>query len=178
MAYSIIDGVSGLTPIATTDAGFTPTNGSTVYPSPPGAPGMIVKANDPTYGTSEFILLKGVGSTVVGSVVTYNQSTYTTTLAPAGTNIPGPVAVAMSANASTSTWGWYQISGLAVAAKTSGATIDASAAVGVSSSAGRIGASSTGNEIQGCVVAASAVASVSTIQLMLNRPHMMGRTAD
>lgn len=74
--------------------------------------GTIVRAKDPTYGSGEFIYLKGIGSTVVGSWVTYNVTPGTTALlAP---NAIGPVAVAMSANVA-SQYGWYQISGDALA---------------------------------------------------------------
>lgn len=74
--------------------------------------GDIVRAVDPTFGSGEFIYLKGVASTVVGSVVTYDQFLATTTLAPA-TGGKGPVAVAMSINL-LGFAGWYQIGGAAV----------------------------------------------------------------
>lgn len=82
--------------------------------------GKIVRAFDPTYGEGEFIYLLGVASTVVGSVVTYNGNTsgtptLQTALAPATINLGQPLAVAMSANVA-SQYGWYQISGNAVAA--------------------------------------------------------------
>lgn len=73
--------------------------------------GTIVRAKDPTYGVGEFIYLKGVASTAVGSWVTYNTDDYTTDLLAA--NAIGPVAVAMSANIA-SQYGWYQISGKAI----------------------------------------------------------------
>ena len=73
--------------------------------------GSIVQAVDPTYGVGEFIYLKGVANTVVGSLVDYDQTLATTTLAPATGGI-GPVAVAMSANVANQ-WGWYQITGAA-----------------------------------------------------------------
>lgn len=74
--------------------------------------GTIVRAKDPTYGVGEFIYMKGVGSTVVGSWVTYNTDDWSTTLIAA--NAKGPVAVAMSANVANQ-FGWYQISGKAIA---------------------------------------------------------------
>lgn len=82
--------------------------------------GTITKANDPTYGQGEFIYLKGVASTVVGSVVTYDGAstgtpTYQTALAPATANLAQPLAVAMAAVLATQ-FGWYQISGSAVMA--------------------------------------------------------------
>lgn len=73
--------------------------------------GLICKANDPTYGEGEFIYLKGVASTVVGSLVDYDNNALTTTLSPA-TGGTGPVAVAMSVNV-LNQFGWYQIEGVA-----------------------------------------------------------------
>jgi hypothetical protein len=73
--------------------------------------GFQVLATDPTYGTGEFVYLKGVASTAVGSVVIYDQYAGTTTLTVAGSR--GPVAVAMSANVANQ-YGWYQVTGAAV----------------------------------------------------------------
>lgn len=73
--------------------------------------GQIVRCHDSTYGVGEFIYLKGVASTAVGSWVTYNQDDWSTALLAA--NAIGEVAVAMSANVA-SQYGWYQISGKAV----------------------------------------------------------------
>ena len=73
--------------------------------------GTIVRAKDPTYGVGEFIYLKGVASTAVGSWVTYSADDMSTTLLAA--NAIGPVAVAMSANVA-SQYGWYQIGGKAI----------------------------------------------------------------
>jgi len=79
--------------------------------------GTIVRAKDSTYGEGEFIYLLGVGSTVVGSLVTYNATTYQTALSPTNATTDSvPVAVAMSANVA-SQYGWYQIGGLAVVKK-------------------------------------------------------------
>ncbi len=83
--------------------------------------GMIITAEDKDLssnrGVGEFIYLKGVASTAVGSVVVYNSDDYSTTLAAA--NAVGPIAVAMSACASGS-FGWYQIQGKASAAALTG----------------------------------------------------------
>ena len=76
--------------------------------------GTIIKAVDKAdtdYGTGEFIYLKGVASTVVGSAVVYNPDDYSTTLASA--NAIGSVAFALSINIANQ-YGWYQISGKAV----------------------------------------------------------------
>jgi hypothetical protein len=73
--------------------------------------GTIVRAKDPTYGAGEFIYLKGVAGTVIGSVAVYNLDDGSTTLVAAGG--VGALAVAMSANVA-SQYGWYQIQGKAV----------------------------------------------------------------
>jgi hypothetical protein len=73
--------------------------------------GEIIQAVDPTYGTAEFIYLKGVASTVVGSWVGYNGATFASTLAVA--NGKYPLAIAMSTNNTTTSYAWYQISGVA-----------------------------------------------------------------
>jgi hypothetical protein len=73
--------------------------------------GTIVRANSPTYGSGEFIYLKGVADTAIGSWVVYNLDDGGTALL--GANAIGPVAVAMAATVA-SEYGWYQISGKAV----------------------------------------------------------------
>lgn len=169
----------GVTPIANIDSGVlspaSVSSGSTTYtPTAPLVPGMIVRAKDPTYGEGEFILLAGVSSTAVGSIVTYNTTSFTTALAPAGANLPQPIAVAMAANTSASTWAWYQISGLAICKKSASVSFAANAAVGVTT-AGGLNASATGAEVQGALVAAVSTAAETTVQVVINRPHMQGR---
>lgn len=105
MAYTITNSRIGFQPIATTD---------TVQNH---ALGTIVDAFDPTYGAGEFIYLKGLDTTAVGTWVTYNLDDGSTALLAA--NAIGPVAVAMSACV-TGSYGWYQISGKAVGKALSG----------------------------------------------------------
>jgi hypothetical protein len=137
--------------------------------------GTIAVGVDDTYGSAEFIYLLGVASTVAGSVVTHDPVTYLTTLAAVGGNQPQPVAIAMSANVA-SQYGWYQISGVATAAKTCTVSLAAGAAVGVLTT-GLIAGTGSGKEVQGavCAAVASAKASVVTVKVMLQRPHMQGR---
>ena len=73
--------------------------------------GTRVKAVDIAYGEGEFIYLKGVASTAIGSCVLINQDDFSTSLLAA--NDIGDVAFAMSANVASS-FGWYQIYGKAV----------------------------------------------------------------
>lgn len=79
---------------------------------------------------NEFIYLQGVASTAVGSWVTFTSAGVTTLLVAAG---KGRVGVAMAATVA-STFGWYQIrglaSGLALASFASGAKVWATATPG------------------------------------------------
>jgi hypothetical protein len=172
MAFTVTSHAIGVMPIGQTDAGGKLGVSATAVPTLPMVPGMVVTAVDPTYGVGEFILLQGVASTTVGSLVTYNTSSFTTALAPVGSNKPQPVAVAMSA-CTANLWGWYQISGLAVAKKTSGLALASNAAVGVLTT-GLVAATGTGKEIRGALTAAKAT-TPTTVQLIINRPHMEGR---
>ena len=136
--------------------------------------GAIVQAADASNGWGEFIYLLGVASTVAGSPVTYNAQTGQTTLAAVGTNLPQPVAIAMSANVA-SQYGWYQIGGLAVAKKTCSVSIPVGA-VGILT-AGLIAKTGSGKEIEGMVNTAisSNKAGNTTAFLLLQRPTMQGR---
>ena len=165
MAYTIIEGRVVTQPIAATS-----TTQAEDIPL-----GTIVRAKDPTYGEGEFIYLLGVASTTVGSVVTYNPTTYQTTLCAVGGNVPQSVAVAMSANVAGQ-YGWYQIGGVAVVAKQATVSLAAGAAVGVLST-GLIAGTASGKEIEGAVVAAVASAATgrTTVQVMINRPRKQGR---
>ena len=76
--------------------------------------GRCVEAFDTAsteYGFGEFIYLKGVASTVVGSAVTWQYGDYVTALTVAAS--VGKVAFAMSACVAGE-FGWYQVRGLAV----------------------------------------------------------------
>ena len=165
MAYRITSNLVGAQPIATTD---------TVQNHPLGT---IVTAVDPTYGGGEFIYLKGVASTAVGSVVSWNATTYQTVLGVAAEKIPRPLAVAMSANVANQ-YGWYQISGVAVAAKLATVCVVAGAAFAVASTgSGVVIASTSGNEVQGGIIAATASAATgrTSVQVSIQRPTMQGR---
>lgn len=137
--------------------------------------GTIAIGHDPVYGTGEFIYLLGVASTAVGSVVTYDVTTFQTTLSAVGGNIARPVAIAMSANVAAQ-YGWYQISGIATAKKTCTISLAAGAAVGVLTT-GLVAGTGSGKEIQGACVAAvaSATAGRTTVSIYINRPHKQGR---
>lgn len=176
MAYSFIENRLGLPPITNIDAGYTPVNGSSAIPSEPMKPGMIARAVDPTYGEGEFILLLGAASTAVGSLVRYNAVTYATTLVVNTAVQAMPVAVAMSANTSTSQWGWYQISGTAKLAKTA-VIILPNVAVYLSATAGAVKAlASAGLQVVACRSQLVTTASASgTVLVTINRAHLQSQ---
>ena len=140
--------------------------------------GTIVKGFDSTYGEGEFIYLLGVGSTEVGSLVTYNTTTWQTALGTVSNlkNKGTPVAVAMSANLA-SNYGWYQISGNAVVKKTTVA-VTPSVPVFISATSGRIKVlASAGQQILGAQTAnlTTVVTTTSTVVVNINRPHSQGQ---
>ena len=175
MAYTFDDNKAGLLQIAVTDAGVTMANGTSAIPTPPAVLGQVERAFDPTYGAGEFILLVGVASTTIGSLVTYDGTTYQTTLAATTSNQARPVAVAMSANTAGS-FGWYQIEGTAVCAKSTSSNFAATVAVGVKST-GKVGATGSGKEILGARTAnaATVASATTTVNVVMNRPHLQGR---
>lgn len=105
----------GYLPIASTILAGTALNAAGRAPGP--ELGDIIRAVDPTYGVGEFIFLKGLDTTAIGTWVTYNSDDWSTTLLAA--DAIGPVAVAMSANL-TGYYGWYQIHGKAIGKALSG----------------------------------------------------------
>jgi hypothetical protein len=175
MAYSFVENRAGMLNIDQTDSGVTMANGTSAVPTPPATLGQVARAFDPTYGEGEFILLVGVASTVVGSLVSYNATTYQTALSANTANLAGPVAVAMSA-CTAGLFGWYQIGGLAVIKKTAVA-VSPQVAVYQSATTGRIMATAaSGKQILGARAAnlASVTSTTSTVIVSINRPHKQG----
>ena len=102
MAFYPINGGIGVQPIATKST-------TQLHPL-----GQIIQAYDSTLGIGEFVYLKGVASTAVGSWVSYTPGTGVSTLAIAGLK-GAPLAVSMTTNTTTGSYAWYQISGTATA---------------------------------------------------------------
>jgi hypothetical protein len=136
--------------------------------------GKIVRANDSTYGSGEFIYLKGVASTVVGSLVTYDQYLATTTLAPATGGI-GPVAVAMSANV-LANYGWYQIGGCA-AVKAPNAMTPGAAVFMLAATAGSVDDAQVNGEqvVNAAVSTTTGTPSSGLALIQINRPFLQGQ---
>lgn len=141
--------------------------------------GKIVTARHSTYGFGEFIYLKGVASTVAGSLVTYSPTLGTTTLAPAsGYNLSDPVAVSMSANVA-SQYGWYQIGGDVPVKKPAVKALPTSN-VYVSGTAGRVRTSAySGRQVLGAKIQGTTTitTTTSTVVVTINRPHIQGKVS-
>ena len=133
--------------------------------------GTIVRAKDiatTALGEGEFIYLQGIGSTIVGSLVTYNVS-HVTALATSTVGVSNPHAVAMAATVA-SEFGWYQIGGLAVMGKAN--TLSLAASAPIASASGLVIDVATSNRLQSALVAvvASAKSDVTTVKVMIDRP--------
>lgn len=138
--------------------------------------GFEVKAYDPTFGSGSFIYLAGVSSTVVGSVVTYNQLTGATTLVPSTSNLNKPLAVAMSANNASTSWGWYQTEGAAVIKKTA-VKVSPGVVLYISGTAGRLMSTvATSKLVLNCISvnAATVASATSTITAQIAWPAAQG----
>lgn len=173
MTYTFTENRLGLPPIGSivsvASAGLLNSTGVPV--------GTIVRGQDPTLGGGEFIYLPGVGSEIVGSLVTFNLSANTVTLGASSATYAGtPVAVAMAANTSTTALSWYQIEGAATIAKTA-TKISPNVAVYLSSTAGKIQSTlATGLQVEGARSnnAATVASATGTVLVVLDRPHMQG----
>lgn len=134
--------------------------------------GYIVQAEDKgtnANGVGEFIYAKGVGSTVVGSWVTFHEDGWTTTLLAA--NDIGRVGIAMSINVA-SQYGWYQIGGKAV-----GKALTAYADDGLvyaTATAGSIDDAAVSGDRVKCALGASALDAPATgmAEFEISRPYM------
>jgi hypothetical protein len=166
MAFLIKEALMGMPPIGSISASAVVT------------PGTIVRADDPGYGSGEFIFLQGVASTVLGSIVNWgglsgsNLPTFQTALLPSTANLACPVAFATAAILAGQ-YGWYQVSGVAVAA----ATVMAGAGVvGIGLTAGIISSTLVaGKQILNAasLVAVGTPAAGQTL-VQINRPFAQG----
>lgn len=148
------------------------TNLTAIYTSLPDGMtvGQVVEAKDQDNGYwGKFKLLYGVASTTVGLLVSYNGATGLTALAPTSGNSDRPLAAAMSANTSTTSYAWYQVEGVATVKKTAVAVVP-DVILYLSATAGRVKViQSAGLQILGArsANAATVSAAVSTVLVTL-----------
>lgn len=139
--------------------------------------GSIIRGQDPTLGGGEFIYLPGVTGTKVGSVVVYDPLGKTTTLAPHTAVLNQPVAIAMSANATTKNFGWYQIYGVAAVLKTA-TKVNPAVSIFISGTAGSVSSTaSAGKQLLNArtVNAATVASGTSTVNTLIDRPFLQGQ---
>lgn len=116
-------------------------------------------------GANEYIYLKGVASTALGSWVTYDELGVTTLLAA---NAIGPVAIAQAATVAN-TWGWYLIDG-SCSAKVSTGFADNGNLYATATAGEADDAVVAGDRIK-CAIGRSAISGgLATVQV--NRPYM------
>ena len=134
-----------------------------------------------TYGYGEFIYLRGVASTVVGSLVTWDGATagvptYQTALCPTTANLAQPVAVAMSA-CGAGQFGWYQLSGNAVIA-TNGTLVAGPGPVFTSATAGQVTSTqANGKQILNMRnLTATGTPATNQAVVQMERPFIQGQT--
>ena len=166
MAYVPSTPIAGIQPIAST---------SSTANHPYGA---VINASDTTYGGGTFVYLKGVTSTVVGSVVSYNLLTGATTLVPNTANLGAPLAVAMAA-CTTGLYGWYQVGGTAVIKKT-GVKVNPAVKLYLSGTAGRLmSTAASGKQVLELITsnAATVASATSTVTALIQWPVAQGATA-
>jgi hypothetical protein len=141
------------------------------------AVGTMAKFFDDTLGEGEFIYLPGVANTAIGDLVEYD-------LSPVGpvtvrhsnataSNSGRPVAIAMSASIA-GTFGWYQISGVAIANAVGGTGVGV--AMG-SATAGSFGAAAdAGDQILGArISSAVGTPSAGKVYATISRPFVQGQ---
>lgn len=139
--------------------------------------GKIVHARNETNGGAEFIYLKGVVNTVVGSLVSYDPVAGTTVLAPnTGVSLGDPCAVAMSANVA-SQYGWYCVQGVVPVKKPAVKALPQSL-IYLSTTAGRVRTSAySGRNVLGAktVNTTTITTTTSTVNVLISRPHFQGK---
>jgi hypothetical protein len=131
--------------------------------------GMKVSARNTADGfMGEFIYMKGVASTAVGSWVSLNYDDGSTTLLEDGAI--GPAGVAMAA-VIASTYGWYQVAGKAEASLLASTGDNAGLYAQVTSSAGAAGVTGVGlSEIIGARAAEATTSSAAVAEVEINYP--------
>lgn len=148
----------------------------TVSPVPVYPGGKIIRAADPVYGNGEFIYLQGCAGTVVGSLVTWGAQTagvpsHQTTILPSTANQGCPVAVATAPVLATQ-WGWYQLSGVAIAAAV---TFAAPGPAYIGAAGQAISTATPSKQILNAAgISAVGTPAAGQVLLQIDRPHAQG----
>lgn len=171
-SYGVTTPLLGIQPIAQTSSTAMHPLGTVVNAQD------VLGASGSNYGAGTFIYLKGVTSTVVGSVVSYNAYAGTTTLVPNTANLGAPLAVAMAA-CTTGLYGWYQVGGTAVIKKTA-VKVNPAVKLYISATAGRLmSTAASGKQVLELITsnAATVASATSTVLALIQWPVAQGATA-
>lgn len=139
--------------------------------------GTIAKFFDDVLGEGEFIYLPGLASVALGDAVVYDMTGVSASVARlvqnTFANSGRPVAFALGATP-VNTWGWYQISGLAVVSAVAGTV---AGAVMAGATAGSVGnTADAGDQVLGArITTAVGTPAANKSYAMLNRPCMQGQ---
>jgi hypothetical protein len=134
--------------------------------------GMIAQGYDALGNSAEFIYLKGVASTIVGSVVTYDEAGVTALLAAGAI---GPVAVALAINVAATTFSWYGITGTFPTDVVANCADNAN--LGRETTNGKVGDGfASGDAITGAVSRAATTAA-AVINCQFQRPSVNAKSA-
>lgn len=148
----------------------------TVSPVPVYPGGKIIRASDPVYGNGEFVYLQGAAGTIVGTLVTWGATTagvptHQTTILPSAPNQGVPIAVATAAILAGQ-WGWYQISGVAIA---SAVTFAAPGPAYIGAAGQAIGTAAASKQILNAAgISAVGTPAAGQVLLQIDRPHAQG----
>lgn len=139
--------------------------------------GTIAKFFDDVQGEGEFIYLPGLASVAAGDGVVYDLTGASASVARlvqnTFANSGRPVAFALGATP-VNTWGWYQISGLAVVSAVAGVVAGAMMATATAGSVGNT--ADAGDQVLGArITTAVGTPAASKAYAMLNRPCLQGQ---
>ena len=116
---------------------------------------------------NEYVYLKGVASTVLGSWVTFDELGVTTLLVA---NAIGPVAVAMAIIDSTSEYGWYCIYGTCEASIAANSSADK--AIGFETSSGVAGDGKAAGDCISGAVQRDTTTTAAVVTVQINYPYV------
>lgn len=119
---------------------------------------------------NEYIYLQGIGSTIAGSVVTYQSATYVTALIAA--DAKGPVAVANAAVVAAK-FGWYLVAGIHLLVDVvANSTAGADAGLGRETTDGKVGdGRAAGDQIHNMIQLTTTVAA-ALVPCQLDHPFV------
>lgn len=139
--------------------------------------GTIAKFYDDVFGEGEFIYLPGAANVAAGDIVLYDLSpagaTVTRHSNATGSNSGRPVAFALGATGA-GTWGWYQISGLAIVSAVAGVVAGVMMGTATTGSVGNT--ADAGDQILGArISSAVGTPAASKAYATINRPCVQGQ---